>query len=339
MQNKRVVLKRYPKGMPCETDFALDEAPVPDLRDGEMLIRNLYFSLDAGFRNWMREGAGDNYLQAMALGQPVMSITLGRVVQSRNPAFREGSYVVGRHAWETYSVTDASDFTAAFEPDPTVPLHLYTGMLGMTGMTAYFGLLDIGRPKPDDVVVVSAAAGAVGTLVGQIARLKGCHTIGLTGSEDKRRWLEETAGYDRGVNYKDPAGIDALLAQACPDGLDIYFDNVGGSILQAALGHMREGARIVLCGMIAQYHDDKPAPGPNNLWEAITKRAILQGFMASDYAARYGEGIAQMAAWYKAGQVKSFDEIVTGIDQTPKAFCDMFRGANKGKLIVALNEA
>ncbi|RME66154.1 MAG: NADP-dependent oxidoreductase [Alphaproteobacteria bacterium] len=335
--NKRVVLRRYPKGLPVEADFAVDEVAVPALEDGEILIRNLYFSLDAGFRNWMREGAGDNYLEAMALGAPVMSITLGKVERSRNPDFPVGSYVSGRHAWESYSVTDAKDFTAPLSPEPGVPLHLYMGLLGLTGLTAYFGLIDIGQPKPGEIVVVSAAAGAVGTVAGQMAKALGCHTVGITSTAEKMRWLRETVGYDQAVSYKDPAGIAAALKRACPDGLDIYFDNTGGEILDAALGNMREGARIILCGMVAQYHDDKHPPGPGNLWEAITKRATLKGFLASDHVDRYGEALARLSAWYKAGAIKSFDEIVHGIERTPAAFCSMFRGANKGKLIVALD--
>lgn len=336
LRNQRIILARYPQGLPKEGDFALDEAPVRDLEPGEFLIRNLYLSLDAGFRQWMREGAGDNYLQAMPLGQPVMSITLGQVIDSRHPDFAEGAYVLGRHAWESHSITDASDFTAPIQPDADLPLHYYLGILGPTGLTAYFGLMDIGQPEAGETCVISAAGGAVGSVAGQIAKALGCRTVGLTSSDDKAKWLEEEIGYDLGVNYNAPGGVDRALFDACPDGIDIYFDNVGGEILDAVMGNMREGCRIILCGMISRYHDERPPPGPRNIWEAITKRATLKGFMFSDHVDRYPQALGQLRDWLRSGQIRSFDQIVEGIASTPAAFCGMFRGVNRGKIIVRL---
>ncbi len=336
MRNRRVLLVRYPEGLPREEDFALDEAEVPPLREGEFLIRNLYLSLDAGFRQWMREGAGDNYLSAMPLGQPVMGITLGRVEESRNPRFRAGDHVLGRNRWEQFSVSDAGDFTAPFVPDPDLPLHYYAGILGPTGLTAYFGLMDIGNPQPGETVVVSAAGGAVGTVAGQIAKALGCRTVGIVGSDDKARWLEDEVGYDIGLNYRAPASILRALKDACPEGIDVYFDNVGGEILEAAMGNLKVGARIVLCGMIASYHDETPPPGPRNMWEAITKRATLKGFMVTDQLPRYGEALTRLREWIAAGQIRSFDQIHDGIENTPAAFCGMFRGTNFGKALVRL---
>lgn len=336
MINQRVLLASYPSGLPVEADFSFDEVQVPDPKDGEFLIRNLYFSLDAGFRQWMREGAGDNYLSAMAIGDPVMSLTLGRVERSRHPDFDEGMLVLGRHAWETYTLTDASDFTAALEVDPDVPLHLYLGTLGPTGLTAYFGLMDIGQPKAGETVVVSAAGGAVGSVAGQIAKALGCRTVGLTSSDDKAAWLEREIGYDVGVNYNAPGGLDGALKKACPEGVDVYFDNVGGAILDTTLTHLSQGARVVLCGMVSDYHDAEKPYGVTHLWEAITKRATLKGFMYTDEVPRYPEAMAQLGVWLDAGVIRSFDEIRDGIEATPAAFCGLFTGANRGKIMVKL---
>lgn len=336
MINQRVLLARYPVGLPVEADFRLDEQPVEEPAEGEFLIRNLYFSLDAGFRQWMREGASDNYLSAMAIGEPVMSLTLGRVEQSRHPDFSEGMLVLGRHAWETYTLTDASDFTAPLEVDPALPLHLYLGTLGPTGFTAYFGLMDIGQPQAGETVLVSAAGGAVGSVAGQIAKALGCRSVGLTSSDDKAAWLEREIGYDVGINYNAPGGLDEALAKACPEGVDVYFDNVGGAILDTTLPHLRQGARVVLCGMVAEYHDADRPYGVTHLWEAITKRATLKGFMYTDEGPRYPEAMAQLRAWLDAGAISSFDEVRDGIESTPAAFCGLFTGANRGKIMIKL---
>jgi len=336
MINQRVLLARYPLGLPVEADFSFDEVPVPEPEDGEFLIRNLYFSLDAGFRQWMREGAGDNYLSAMAIARPVMSLTLGRVERSRHPDFDEGMLVLGRHAWETYTLTDASDFTAPLEVDADLPLHLYLGTLGPTGLTAYLGLMDIGQPKAGETVVVSAAGGAVGSVAGQIAKALGCRTVGLTSSDDKAAWLERGIGYDVGVNYNAAGGLDEALKKACPEGVDIYFDNVGGAILDTTLTHLRQGARVVLCGMVADYHDVEKPYGVSHLWEAITKRATLKGFMYTDEVARYPEAMARLRHWFETGAIQSFDEIRDGIEATPAAFCGLFTGANRGKIMIKL---
>ncbi len=334
--NRRVLLARYPSGLPVEADFVLDEVPIPEPRAGEFLIRNLYFSLDAGFRQWMREGAGDNYLSAMQIGEPVMSLTLGRVERSRHPDFAEGALVLGRHAWETFTLTDASDFTAPLEVDPDLPLHLYLGTLGPTGLTAYFGLMDIGQPKAGETVVVSAAGGAVGSVAGQIAKALGCLTVGLTSSDDKAAWLQREIGYDIGINYNAAGGLDEALARACPEGVDVYFDNVGGAILDTTLTHLRQGARVVLCGMVADYHDAEKPYGVTHLWHAITKRATLKGFMYTDEVPRYPEAMARLRSWLDAGAIRTFDEIHKGIETTPAAFCGLFTGANRGKAIIEL---
>lgn len=337
MENRQIVLRRYPIGIPQDSDFACHAGKIRALEDGEVLIRNLILPMDAGFRQWMRKGSSDNYLKEMALDAPVMSITIGRVAASRHPAHAIGSLVIGRNAWEEYSVADGSDYLAQLDAAPGVPLHYYAGTLGPTGFTAYFGLRDIGQIKAGDTVLISAAAGAVGSVAGQIAKLKGCRTIGITSSPEKCRWLTETVGYDAAINYNDPAGLDAGIKRLCPDGIDVYFDNVGAETLDCAMGNMALNARVVLCGAVAAYNRDGPVPGPYNMWEAITKRATLRGFMFSDYVARYPEALADLSGWIASGKLKSFDHLVDGIEHTPSAFCDMFSGKNYGKAMVRLD--
>lgn len=339
MENRQVLLHRNPVGAPQETDFVCYTGSVRALQDGEVLIRNLYLPMDAGFRQWMRKGSSDNYLKEMALGEPVMSITIGRVSASRNPDYAIDSLVIGRTAWEEYSIANGSDYLAQLDATAGIPLHYYAGTLGPTGFTAYFGLMDIGQIKAGETVLVSAAAGAVGTVAGQIAKIKGCRTVGITSSAEKCRWLIDTVGYDDAINYNDPAGLDASIKHTCPNGIDVYFDNVGAETLDCAMGNMALNARIILCGAISAYNRDTPVPGPYNMWEAITKRATLRGFMFSDYVARYPEALADLSAWIGSGQLNSFDHIVDGIDQTAGAFCDMFSGKNFGKAIVRLDAA
>lgn len=335
-QNKQILLRQRPQGTLRESDFMLVSRPVRELRDGEYLTRNLYFSLDAGFRKWMNTGADDNYLTAMEVGAPVQSIVLGRVEASRHPDYPVGSLVIGRSAWESYSVFDGSDFLQALEHDGSFPLHEYVATLGPTGMTAYFGLIDIGRPRSGDTVLVSAAGGAVGSVVGQIAHILGCRTVGITSSEAKCRWLKEELGYDAAINHRAPGGLAAGIAEHLPDGFDIYFDNVGGPMLDQAVQHMKLGARVVLCGAIADYDQNDRESGVFHMWQFIVKRASAAGFMFSDYVERYPEAVRALSKWLAEGRLKSVVDIREGIAQTPKAFCDMLEGRSRGKCIVRL---
>lgn len=335
-QNKQIILEHRPAGAVRETDFSLQVAPTPIPAEGEFLVQNLYFSLDAGFRKWMNEGADDNYLTMMALGVPVQSIVLGRIVESRHPGYKAGSVVLGRKAWETYSVFNDEDFVQQLEYDGSFPLHEYVATMGPTGMTAYFGLLDIGKPKPGETVLVSAAGGAVGSIVGQLAKIMGCRTVGITSSSEKCRWLQESLGYDGAINHRDPEGLAAQMRREIPDGFDIYFDNVGGEMLDTAIPHMRQGARIVLCGAISQYDQMEREAGVFHMWEFIVKRAMAAGFMFSDYVDQYPEAIRQLAAWIGEGKLTSVVETYDGIEQTPRAFCDMMAGRSRGKCIVRL---
>jgi NADPH-dependent curcumin reductase CurA len=335
-KNKQIVLASRPQGPVKVTDFALHEAEVPALEPGQYLIKNQYLSMDAGFRKWMNEGAGDNYLTAMELDQPVQSMVLGHVVESRNPDYPEGTVVLGRTAWECFSIAGGEDFMTRLEHDGSVPLKEYVATLGPTGMTAYFGFFDVGKPKTGEEVLVSAAGGAVGSVVGQLAKIAGCRTVGITSSDDKCRWLIEALGYDAALNYKAPEGLAPQIERELPDGFDIYFDNVGGSMLDEAMQHMKMNARIVLCGAISEYDAlDQPAP-VYHMWEFITKRATASGFMFSDYVEDYPAAVAELSAWIQQGKLKGVINTYHGIEQAPQAFCDMMNGVNRGKNIVEL---
>lgn len=334
--NTQILLRQRPEGQLCERDFEIATRPLRELLDGECLSRNLYFSLDAGFRKWMNAGADDNYLTSMELGSPVQSIVLGRVESSRHPDYPVGSLVLGRSAWEAFSIFDGSDFLQKLEHDGSFPLHEYLATLGPTGMTAYFGLMDIGRPRKGDTVLVSAAGGAVGSVVGQLARLHGCRTIGITSSEEKCRWLKEELGYDAAINHRAPGGLAAGIRAHLPDGFDIYFDNVGGQMLDEAVQHMKLQARVVLCGAIADYEHNDRESGVFHMWQFIVKRASAAGFMFSDYIERYPEAIQALSKSLAEGRIKTIVDIREGIAQTPKAFCDMLEGKTRGKCIVQL---
>lgn len=332
--NKQIVLASRPEGIPREENFRLVETPLRAIGEGEFLVQNLYISLDAGFRNWMNEGSGDNVLPAMELDEPVMGLTLARVVESRRPEFEPGDLLMARLAWEQYTICDGSDFMARLPRELPLPYSYYLGILGDTGMSAYFGLTDIGKPKPGETVLVSAAGGAVGSVVGQIAKLMGARTVGFAGSDEKCRRLVDELGYDQAINRHAAEGLETAIATACPNGVNVYFDSIGGSMLEAALANLAEGARIVLCGAITAYGATEPVPGPTNLFELVTKQATMQGFMCHFKDDRYDEARQQLTEWLQSGQLKAVEYKLEGIENTAKAFCHMFEGKNFGKTVV-----
>jgi NADPH-dependent curcumin reductase CurA len=336
--NQRVLLRARPQGAPRESDFELEKGPIPTVGDGQFLIKNLYLSLDAGFRQWMNEGAGDEYMQAMALNEPVTGLVLGEVVESRHADYAKGDVIMGRTRWESYSVADGTDYMTKMEAvDPDVPLSCYLGVLGPTGLTAYFGMRDVGQPREGETVVISTAAGAVGSVAAQLAKIHGCRTIGLTSTDDKCRWLVDELGLDAAINYRAPGGLEAGLARHCPDGVDVYFDNVGGPTLDTMLAHLRIGARVVMSGALAGYNASEPLPGPYNMFKIITQRATMKGFMVTDYVAEYPTAIQQLTAWLKEGRLKNAEEVVEGVENTGAAFCRMFAGGTRGKLVVRVD--
>jgi NADPH-dependent curcumin reductase CurA len=336
MRNVQVTLSRRPNGKPLASDFEVVESETAELSDGQALVKNLYVSMDAGFRNWMDEDSGDNVLPAMPLGQPVMGLILGQIVESKNPQIAVGHYIMARLAWEQYSVVDESDWLVTIDDEHGHPLSYHLGILGDTGMSAYFGLNDIGKPGPGDTVLISAAGGAVGSIAGQIAHLKGARVIGLAGSDDKCRRLEQELGYDLALNYK-AADLSARLGEACPDGVNVYFDNVGGPLLEVVLEHIAPGARIPFCGAVADYAKEGSAGGPANLFQLVTQCATLQGFLTHTQLDRYPEARAQLSAWLASGEVVNHEYMYQGVEQCGVAFSDMFAGKNFGKTVVKLD--
>jgi NADPH-dependent curcumin reductase CurA len=329
--SREVRLKRRPVGLPSAADFELASVPIPALGAGEMLVRNLYMSVDPYMRGRMLEQP--SYVQPFQVGQPLDGGCVGEVVQSNGGKFQIGEYLLGRQGWREYYVSDGTDVTKI---DTTLaPPQAYLGVLGMPGMTAYVGLLDIGRPQAGDTVFVSAAAGAVGSVVCQIAKINGCRVVGSAGSAAKVHWLQEVAGVDAAFNYKEVDSLSAELGTHCPDGIDVYFENVGGAHLDAALEHMNMRGRIALCGMISQYNDTAPA-GPGNLRLAVRKRLTLQGFIVSDHLDRQAQFYADMGAWIAAGKMHWQETIVHGLDNAPRAFIGLFSGDNTGKMLVQL---
>ncbi|MEQ8486178.1 MAG: NADP-dependent oxidoreductase [Pseudomonadales bacterium] len=332
--NVSVVLAARPRGNPQPDDFALATTPLPEPGPGQALIRNHYISLDAGFRNWMDEDSGDNVLPAMALGAPVMGLTIGEVLASDLPALPPGQFLLGRLAWQLYSVTDGSDFLVPLPEQRECPLSYYLGVLGDTGLSAYFGLTDIGRPQPGETVLVSAAGGAVGSVAGQIARRMGARAVGIAGGREKCARLIGELGYAAAVDHRQGDALPAALADACPEGIDVYFDNVGGPLLETVLDHINDGARIVLCGAVASY--GRPQPGPSNLFQLVTRQATMRGFLTHTQAHRYPEARAELTRWIQAGDIVAPEYLLEGIDQVGRAFSDLFAGRNFGKTVVKL---
>ncbi|ETN91446.1 putative NADP-dependent oxidoreductase YfmJ [Gammaproteobacteria bacterium MOLA455] len=334
--NTRVLLARRPGEHLVAADFAVDTQPVPSLEEGQFLIQNTYLSMDAGFRQWMNEDSGDNYLSSMPLGEPVQSIIMGTIIESRHSGYPVGSAVMGRTSWEQYSVDDGTDFMAILDLDPGVEPYEYLASLGPSGMTAYFGLMDIGAPKRGDVFVINAAAGGIGCLAGQMAKAEGCSTVGIAGGPKKCAWLQDTLGYDQVIDYKSGESFDDQLAAVVPNGADIVFDNVGGPMLGSMLGNLAENARVVLCGAVSQYEREGGHESVANMWELITKRAKAEGFMFSDYVDRYPEALEYIAAMLKAGTLVSPVHISQGIESSGQAFIDMLDGNSTGKCLVKL---
>ena len=326
--NRQILLAQRPVGEPGPEVFEVNEAPVPEPGEGEFLVKVLYNSVDPAMRGWMNEGR--SYIQPVQLGEVMRAGAIGRVVKSRNDHFREGAYVSGMFGVQHYAVSDGK---GVIEVDPSIaPLERYLGVLGMPGMTAYFGLLDVGQPKEGDTVLVSGAAGAVGATVGQIAKIKGCRAVGVAGGQEKCDFAREV-GFDDVVDYKaEQAGKG--IKRACPDGVDVYFDNVGGEVLEGALARLRLNARVVLCGAISQYNNADSLQGPRNYMALLVNRARMEGFVVFDYAKRYGEAAQQMAQWIQEGKLEAREHVVDGIDDFQKHLMMLFRGENFGKLVI-----
>lgn len=335
--NRRFLLRRRPTGRVTFDDFDFVEEPVPALEDGQALIRTLYLSLDPTNRIWMSDM--DGYMPPVELGTVMRGVGVGQVVASQRDDLRVGQLAHGLTNWQDYTVAgphDALPFQPLPEPLPVSPSHAL-GALGLTGMTAYFGLYDIGRPKPGETVVVSAAAGAVGSIVGQLAKLANARAVGLAGTPEKCAMLTDELGFDAAVNYKDPDWRDQLDA-ATPDGIDVDFENVGGEIFEHVLTRVNLEARVVLCGLISQYNATAEAGGPRNFEQLLMKRVMLKGFIVLDYAGRYAEAQEALGGWLAEGRLQARETLVDGLERTPEHLNMLFDGSNVGKLVVRVAE-
>lgn len=331
--NHKFELAARPVGLPKPTDWNYKEEPVPEPADGELLVRILYISLDPAMRGWMNDRR--SYIPPVAIGQVMRALALGRVAASRNPNFSAGDYVYGPLGVQEHAVTKGAGLRKV--DAAAAPLPLYLSVLGMPGLTAYFGLLDIGRPQPGETLVISGAAGAVGAVVGQIGLLKGCRVVGIAGGTEKCSYLREI-GFTAAVDYKSE-NVYRALQEHCPKGLDIYFDNVGGEILEAALSLLARNARIAICGAISQYNSTSPIKGPSNYLSLLINHGTMTGFVVGDYASRFGEALRELAGWIAAGKLKSREHIVEGLEKFPDALLMLFSGKNNGKLILKVAEA
>ena len=329
MINKLFKLAARPVGMAKRSDFTYEEVPVREPAEGELLVKVHYISLDPAMRGWMNPGK--SYIRPVEIGEIMRAGTIGEVVASRHPQFHVGDYVSGTQGVQSYAISDGRGLVKV---DPRLaPLPKYLNVLGMPGMTAYFGLLEVGQPKPGETVVVSAAAGAVGQIVGQIAKIKGCKAVGIAGGAEKCDFAVQELGYDACIDYKR-GPIFPGLAQNCAEGVDVYFDNVGGDILDAVLARLRMRARVVICGAISQYNNTTPIAGPKNYLSLLVNRARMEGIVVFDWASRYAEAAQQMGQWMAEGKLKSREDVVQGIETFPETLLKLFNGENFGKLVL-----
>ena len=331
--NRQWRLAARPRGLPVASDWEFRAEAVPSLAEGEFLVRVLYISLDPAMRGWMN--AGRSYIPPVGIGEVMRALGAGEVVESRHPGFAAGDQVTGSFGVQGYAVSDGSGVTRV--STHIAPLTTYLSALGMTGMTAYFGLFDIGKPVAGETVVVSGAAGAVGMMVGQLAKIKGCRAIGIAGGPEKCRFIVDELGFDAAIDYKHE-DVRAALRDQCPDRINVYFDNVGGDILDAALTRLARHAHIVICGSVSQYNNDGPARGPANYMALLVDRARMEGFLVFDFAARYQEAGAEMAGWLAEGRLRSVEDVVTGLESFPDTLLKLFRGENIGKLILGVED-
>jgi hypothetical protein len=330
--NRQVLLKARPRAIPDAEHFEIVERPVSAIGDGQILVRNRYLSVDPAMRGWVSAVA--NYSEPVAIGAVMRSLAAGCVEESKHPDFRPGDLVTGWFGWQDYAVVDAGTVeNRVTETD--LPLSAALGVLGLNGLTAYFGLLDVCQVRSGDTVVVSTAAGAVGSCVGQIAKTKGCRTVGIAGGAQKVRLCQEEFGYDVAIDYKRD-DLDAALAAACPDGVDVYYDNTAGAISDAVYRCLRVGARVAICGTASIQSWDPVPQGPRIERHLLVKRARVQGFLIFDYASRFAEARAALAQWVRSGAIRYREDILEGIDQAPGAIAGLYRGENLGKRLIRI---
>ena len=333
LKNRQWLLAARPQGLIKESDFRWNETTVPALQDGQVLVRNLAFSFDPTQRGWM---SMDTYMKAIPIGNVMLAGTVGQVVESKRQGIAKGDLVQGLFGWEDYSVNDGKGLMGLQKlPAGSDPL-LALSLLGTTGLTAYFGTLSVGSVKAGETFVVSGAAGATGSVAGMIAKVKGCRVVGIAGGPDKCAWLTKEAGFDAAIDYKNEKVGDALTRH-CPNGIDVYFDNVGGEILDHALARIRDGARVVLCGGISRYNETgMSGPGPKNYFNLILHGARMEGFLVFHFARHFPEALGELSAWYAQGKVKNQIDLQHGLENAPKTIIRLFTGANFGKQLLKL---
>jgi NADPH-dependent curcumin reductase CurA len=337
LTNRRIVLAARPQGAPQSSDFSMISEPIPDLGEGEIISRTIYLSLDPYMRGRMNEGK--SYAAPVEIGETMCGGTVSQVLKSNNPEFAKGDYILTYDGWQEYAVSDGK---GARKLDPTqAPISTAVGVLGMPGMTAYMGLLEIGQPQSGETVVVAAATGAVGSNVGQIARLKGCRVVGIAGSREKCEFALNELGFDACINYKD-AGFRDSLKTACPEGIDVYFENVGGMVFETIIPLLNFQSRIPVCGLIAHYNDTELPSGPNVLPKlmrmVLTQRVTIRGFIVSDFSNKQGAFLRDMSKWIGDGKIKFKEDIVDGLDNAVGAFQGLLEGNNFGKLLIQVSE-
>ncbi len=331
--NKQLVLKKRPVGLPDKDTWSLIETDTPELKEGEFLIKCEYISLDPAMRGWLNDTR--SYIPPVQIDEVMRAGGVGKVIASKNPDFKEGDHIYGQTGVQQYIITDGKGY---HKVDPSLaPLPIYLGTLGMPGMTAYFGILDVGELKEGDAVLVSGGAGAVGSVVGQIAKIKNCKVIGIAGGADKCKYLVDELGFDGAIDYKND-DIKEKIKEHFPKGIDVYFDNVGGEILDAALGRLAMHARIVICGAISQYNNTTAVKGPANYMSLLVSRASMKGMVVFDYAKDYGKAAQQMGQWMLQGKLRSKEDIYEGIENFHETFLRLFSGEKMGKLVLKVSE-
>jgi len=334
-KNRQWVLSKRPEGMVGEHNFKWQEVEVESPSEGEMLVKNLYLSFDPAQRGWMEDRK--SYVPPVQIGEVMRAGSVAQVIESRHPEFKEGEIVQGTFGWQDYAVTDGSGMMSATKVPSDIPITSPLSVFGITGLTAYFGLLDVGKPKEGDTVVVSGAAGATGSVAGQIAKIKGCKVIGTAGGEDKCNWLMNEANFDFAIDYKKD-NISKALRESCPKGINLVFDNVGGEFLDKSLAQIAQNARIVLCGAISRYNEKILPPGPSNYMALIFMRARMEGFILLDYASKFSEAISELRGWVDEGKITYKEDIQEGLENAPTTLLRLYTGQNVGKQLLKLSD-
>lgn len=335
-QNKEIVLAEHPKGVPTKETFKINDIDLPSPKDGELLLKTIYVSVDPGMRGFMDKGEDDAAGKKFQLDEAITSRSVAQVLESKSDAFKKDDIVHGRLAWKKFQAVP-TDGLEKVDPE-LAPIQTSVSVLGVTGLAAYFGLLKIGKPKKGETVVVSGAAGSVGSTVAQIAKIKGCRVVGIAGSKAKIDYLENELGIDKGINYKKTENMESAIKEACPDGVDVFFDNVGGDLFDAVFANSNRKSRMVICGQIAEYNDEDQPEGPRPQHLLIKKSAKIEGFVVFDFEDEFDEAKKQLADWYNSGKLKYKENLVEGFENIPSAFIGLFSGENIGKQMVKVSE-